>query len=113
MIHSAAVRTDAAVLRLLGRPRFLETRPAAPSAPNAFSNRQTWRSLRPNSCAAARTGKSPRSTSRKTSKHRNSPSLMLSTAIDAAPHSPPKRGETDIFKLGGTDICTLGLHARG
>ena len=31
------------------------------------------------------------SAARKTSRRRNSPSLMLSTAIDAAPHSPPKR----------------------
>ena len=57
--------TVAAVLRLLGRPRFFEINPAAPARRNAFNNRHTWRSLRPNSCAAARIGRPPRSTSRK------------------------------------------------
>ena len=70
------------------------------SARNAFNNRYTWRSLRSNSCAAARTGRPPRSTSRNTSRRRNSPSLMLSTAIDATSHSRQKAAETDIFKLG-------------
>ena len=48
--------------------------------------------------------------SRKTSRHRNSSSLMFNTAIDGAPTARLKGGETDIFKLDGTDICTLGLH---
>jgi hypothetical protein len=50
-IHGAAARTAAAVLRLLGRPRVFEIKPAAPSRRNAFNNRHTWRSLRRKSCA--------------------------------------------------------------
>jgi hypothetical protein len=42
-IHRTAVRTAAAVLRWLGRPRFFEIKPAAQSLRNAFNNRHTWR----------------------------------------------------------------------
>ena len=100
----------AAVLRLLARPPFFETKPAAPSRRNAFSNRHTWRSLRSNSCAAALIGSPPRSTSRNTSRRRSSASLTLSTATDIAPTARQTAAETDISKLDGTDICTLPLH---
>jgi hypothetical protein len=93
-IHSAAARTATAVLRLLDRPRFLEIKPETPATRYAFNSRHTWRSLRPNSCAAARTGSPPRSTSRNTSRRFSSASLTLSTATVVAPHSPPKnRGD--------------------
>ena len=52
MIHKTAERTAFEVLRLLGRPRFFEISPGAPSARNAFNNRHTWRSLRPRSWMA-------------------------------------------------------------
>src|SRR6266851_1366787 len=56
MIHKTAKRAASEVLRLLGRPRFFEISPGAPSARNIFNNCHTWRSLRPTSCAAVRTG---------------------------------------------------------
>jgi len=93
-MHCARNRTAAAVLRLLGRPRFLEIKPETPATRYAFNNRHTWRSLRPKSCAAAPTASPPRSISRNTSRRRKSPSLTLSTATAVAPHSPPKsRGD--------------------
>jgi hypothetical protein len=46
----------------------LEIKPETPATRNALNSRHTWRSLRPNSCAAARTGSPPRSTFRNTSR---------------------------------------------
>jgi len=93
-IHSAAARTAAAVFRLLGRPRLLEIKLETPATRNAFNNRQTWRSLRPNSCAAAPTASPPRSISRNTSRRFSSASLTLSTVTRVALHSPPNgRGD--------------------
>src|SRR6267143_755443 len=110
MIHKTAERTVFEVLRLLGRPRFFEINPGAPSVRNAFNNRHTWRSLRPRSCAAVRTGSPSRSTSRSTSSRLSSASLMLRTVTDIAPAVRKTIGETDISKLDSTDICTLPLH---
>jgi hypothetical protein len=36
--------------------------------------------------------------------------LRSHSVVTNAPTAGQKAGETDIFKLGGTDICTLGLQ---
>ena len=88
-ILSAASRTAAAVLGLLGRPRFLEIKRETPATRNAFNNRHSWRSLRSSSCAATLTGNPQRSTSRNTARRRSSTSLTLSTVTGITPYRPP------------------------
>ena len=75
------------------RPRFLEIKPETPATRNPFNSRQTWRSLRPNSRAAARTGSPRRSTFRNTSRRFSSSVLHRSRSAPPllSPPQPAKK----------------------
>src|SRR6266850_2330927 len=108
MIHKTAERIASEVLRLLGRPRFFEISPGAPSAQNAFNNRCAPTAAPPHQ-PADRPDRRPATPQDAAAPHRS--------CSTPPPTSPPTArqtaAETDISNWDGTDICTLRLHHGG
>src|SRR5262249_57319886 len=74
---------------LLGRPRRLETKLAAPPCFKPASNRKTWRRFRLSNAQASATRRRPDRTPSKTSSRSNSFLLIDTTGI-AHPRGPSK-----------------------
>src|SRR6266850_2335980 len=105
MIHKTAERIASEVLRLLGRPRFFEISPGAPSAQNAFNNRCAPTAAPPHQ-PADRPDRRPATPQDAAAPHRS-----CSTPPPASPPTARQTAaETDISNWDGTDICTLRLQ---
>jgi hypothetical protein len=106
---TTCARTASGILRLLGRPRWRETRPGAPRCRRVRLSRSTCRRLRPSRSAASRWVRRRSATRPRTSSRSSSRVLIVRVSVPSMPASAADRAPgTRHFYFGETRHLNFG-----